>query len=464
MGVPVSLLSALCLLVLAVFAFAAGRRAAIGLAHDAGARLHSQPVYHGAYWTLSAAGGPLALLALYAVIGDAVVDALTARVMTEPLESVSREQTQLFLRDARAIARGAPDLASEVTPAREAGASALRSVDRAVSVAVAIAMAAWALGGFLRARGRLRRAFPARTRVEAVARGALALCSAVAVITTVGIVLSLAFESARFFMRVSPLEFFFGLDWDPQTSIRADQVGAAGAFGVVPLLYGTMFITTIALAVAAPIGLFAAIYLSEYASPRRRAVMKPALEVLAGVPTVVYGFFALLTLGPFIRQAAALAGVDAPAQTALAAGLVMGIMIVPFISSLSDDVINAIPQTLRDGSYALGATPSETVRQVVLPAALPGIMGAVLLAVSRAAGETMIVVMAAGLADAITVNPLASVTTMTVQIVNLLAGDQEFDSAKTLSAFAIGLTLFAVTLALNIIALTIVRRYRERYE
>ncbi len=464
MGLPISLLSALCLVVLAVFAFAAGRRAAVGLAHQAGPRLHSQPVYHGAYWMLSAAGGPFLILVTFALIGDAVIDALTARAMAEVLQDASREQVQLFLRDSRAIAGGAADVASAVTSEREAGAAALLRIDRTVSLGVACVMSAWALVGYVRARGRLAPAFPARTRVEAVARGALALCSALAVVTTVGIVLSLAFESARFFLRVSPLEFFFGLDWDPQTSIREDQVGASGAFGVVPLLYGTMFITAIALAVATPIGLFAAIYLSEYASPRQRAVIKPALEVLAGVPTVVYGFFALLTLGPFIREVAALAGVDAPAQTALAAGLVMGIMIVPFISSLSDDVINAIPQTLRDGSFALGATPSETVRQVVLPAALPGIMGAVLLAVSRAAGETMIVVMAAGLADAITVNPLASVTTMTVQIVNLLAGDQEFDSAKTLSAFAIGLTLFAVTLALNIIALTIVRRYRERYE
>ena len=255
------------------------------------------------------------------------------------------------------------------------------------------------------------------------------------------------------------------MHWSPQIAIRADQVGQSGAFGAVPLFAGTALITLIAMMVAAPIGLLSAIYLSEYASPRMRAWAKPALEILAGVPTVVYGFFALLTVGPFLRQFAMMLGYeDAVTQSALSAGLVMGVMIIPFVSSLSDDVINAVPQALRDGSYAMGATKSETVRHVVFPAALPGIVGALLLAVSRAVGETMIVVMAAGQGANLTANPLESVTTITVQIVMLLTGDQEFDSPKTLSAFALGLVLFVMTLILNIIALRVVQRFRERYE
>ena len=296
---------------------------------------------------------------------------------------------------------------------------------------------------------------------------ALMMTSAIAILTTLGIVFSLLFESIRFFASIDWRihEFLFGLHWSPQIAIRADQIGQSGAFGAVPLFAGTALITLIAMTVAAPIGLLSAIYLSEYASPRMRAWAKPALEILAGVPTVVYGFFALLTVGPFLRQFALMLGYeDAVTQSALSAGLVMGVMIIPFVSSLSDDVINAVPQALRDGSYAMGATKSETVRHVVFPAALPGIVGALLLAVSRAVGETMIVVMAAGQGANLTANPLESVTTITVQIVMLLTGDQEFDSPKTLSAFALGLVLFVMTLILNIIALRVVQRFRERYE
>ena len=294
--------------------------------------------------------------------------------------------------------------------------------------------------------------------------GLLIASSVVAILTTIGIFMSLIFESVRFFGKVPLTEFLFGLEWSPQTAIRADQVGSSGAFGAVPLFLGTTLIMLIAMVVAVPVGLFAAIYLSEYAGPRTRAVVKPLLEVLAGIPTVVYGFFAALTVAPFLREIGATIGLDVASESALAAGAVMGIMIVPFISSLSDDVINAVPQTLRDGSYAMGATKSETIRRVVLPAALPGIVGAVLLAVSRAIGETMIVVMAAGLAGNLTFNPLDAVTTVTVQIKTLLVGDQEFDSAKTLSAFALGLVLFLVTLVLNIIALRTVQKYREKYD
>jgi phosphate transport system permease protein len=256
----------------------------------------------------------------------------------------------------------------------------------------------------------------------------------------------------------------FDTQWSPQMAIRADQVGSSGSFGAVPLFAGTALISLIAMIVAVPIGLFSAIYLAEYAHPKFRAWTKPFLEVLAGVPTVVYGFFAALTVGPFLRGWGESMGLTVASESALAAGLVMGIMIIPFVSSLADDMITAVPQSLRDGAYALGATKSETVRQVVFRAALPGIVGGVLLAVSRAIGETMIVVMAAGLAANLTINPLEAVTTVTVQIVTLLVGDQEFDSPKTLAAFALGLVLFVVTLALNVLALHIVRKYREQYE
>ena len=288
--------------------------------------------------------------------------------------------------------------------------------------------------------------------------------SLVAILTTIGLVLSLLFEALRFFARVPFYEFLFGLQWSPQTALRADQVGASGAFGAVPIFAGTLLITLIAMTVAVPIGLFAAVYMSEYATPRIRASAKPVLEVLAGVPTVVYGFFAALTVAPFFRGFGESMGLSVSSESALAAGVVMGIMIIPFVSSLSDDVMNAVPQTLRDGAYALGATKSETIKQVIVPAALPGIVGSVLLAVSRAIGETMIVVMAAGLAANLTANPLEAVTTVTVQIVTLLVGDQEFNSAKTLAAFALGLVLFLITLSLNVIALQVVRRYREKYD
>jgi len=307
-------------------------------------------------------------------------------------------------------------------------------------------------------------AFRSRDYVERYVRIALLLCSAVAVMTTFGIVLSLIFESLRFFEQVSFVEFLTGLQWSPQTAIRADQAGQSGAFGAIPIFAGTFMIMAVAMLIATPIGLLIAIYLSEYASVRVRAAVKPFIEILAGVPTVVYGFFALLTVGPAIRGVAESLGFAVPTQSAIAAGSVMGVMIIPFISSLSDDVINAIPQNLRDGAYALGATKSETMTQVIFPAALPGIMGAILLGVSRAIGETMIVVMAAGRAANLTGNPFEAVTTVTVQVVALLTGDQEFDSAKTLAAFALGLVLFIITLILNVIALLIVRRYRERYE
>lgn len=306
--------------------------------------------------------------------------------------------------------------------------------------------------------------FAARTWVERFIHFSLIVLSFIAVLTTFGIVLSLLFESLRFFSQVSFLDFLFGLQWSPQTALRADQAGQSGSFGAVPIFAGTFLIMLVAMAISGPVGLMIAIYLSEYASAATRKIVKPLIEILAGIPTVVYGFFALLTVGPTIRNFAETLGFSVPTQSALAAGVVMGVMIIPLISSLSDDVINAVPQSLRDGSYALGATKSETMKQVVFKGALPGIIGAFLLAVSRAIGETMIVVMAAGRAANLTGNPFEAVTTVTVQIVALLTGDQEFDSPKTLAAFALGLVLFVITLILNMIALSVVRRYRERYD
>jgi phosphate transport system permease protein len=304
----------------------------------------------------------------------------------------------------------------------------------------------------------------ARTEMEKIVNLLLLSSSGIAVLTTVGILASVVFEAWMFFQQVNALEFLFGTTWSPQVALREDQSGSSGSFGAVPLFAGTLLISFIAMIIAIPVGLMAAIYLSEYASENIRQYAKPALEVLAGIPTVVYGFFAALTVAPIIRTLGTDLGLEVSSESALAAGLVMGVMIIPFVSSLSDDVINAVPQSLRDGSYGLGATKNETVRQVVIPAALPGIVGAVMLAVSRAIGETMIVAMAAGLAANLTANPLDSVTTVTVQIVTLLVGDQEFDSPKTLAAFALGLVLFITTLVLNFVALKIVQKYREQYD
>jgi len=304
----------------------------------------------------------------------------------------------------------------------------------------------------------------ARNLVEGAAKVFLVGCSTVAILTTLGIVLSVLFEALQFFKSIPFSDFLLGLQWSPQTAMRADQAGSSGAFGAVPVFAGTILIALIAMLVAIPVGLLSAIYLSEFASPRMRNWAKPMLEILAGIPTVVYGFFAALTVAPLIRDIGQAMGLQVSSESALAAGLVMGIMIIPFVSSLSDDVIHAVPQAMRDGSFGLGATRFETIVYVIIPAALPGIVGSILLAVSRAIGETMIVVMAAGLSADLTFNPLKAVTTVTVQIVTLLVGDQEFDSPKTLAAFALGLLLFLFTLFLNFVALRVVRKYREQYE
>lgn len=310
----------------------------------------------------------------------------------------------------------------------------------------------------------IKPSFNARAHFEKSLKRLFILCAFISVSITILIFVSVFFESVKFFDKVNVFDFLFGLEWSPQTALRSDQAGSSGAFGIIPVFMGTFLITIIAMCVAVPIGLLSAIYLSEYSKPRVRNIIKPVLEILAGVPTVVYGYFAAITVGPMLRDLFEGMNIEIGSESALAAGLVMGVMIIPFIMSLSDDVMNAVPSSLREASLGLGATKSETIKKVVIPAALPGIMGAFILAVSRAIGETMIVVMAAGLIATLTFNPLDSVTTVTAQIVRLLTGDQEFDSAKTLSAFALSLTLFLITLALNFAALVIVKKYREKYE
>lgn len=434
------------------------RRQAVG-----NARLHSLSSYYGYYVALWC-GLPAAMLLFVWVSGqDYVVRAMVTAGLPQELAALPTDRLNLVITDIRNMAYGNV-ASSEATPAMKAAVAHYVGLRDLAQSSMWLAVLALAIGGLAWARSAVLPQMRARNRVERILGIVLFISSVIAVVTTIGIVLSLVFEALRFFARVPATDFLFGLTWSPQTAIRADQVGSSGSFGAVPLFTGTLLIATISMLVAVPIGLMSAIYMADYAPPKLRSVMKPALEVLAGIPTVVYGFFAALTVAPFVREAGAALGLEVASTSGLAAGLVMGVMIVPFVSSLSDDVINAVPQSLRDASLGLGATKSETIQRVVLPAALPGIAAAVILAFSRALGETMIVVMAAGLAANLTANPLEAVTTVTVHIAALLVGDQEFDSPKTLSAFALGLVLFSVTLALNIVALRIVRKYREQYE
>jgi phosphate transport system permease protein len=337
------------------------------------------------------------------------------------------------------------------------------SISTTLKTIVVLALAA--IGGMYGYR-QIDPRFRARNNVEKLISFGLIAASTIAILTTVGIVLSVIFETIRFFQLIPPTDFIFGTEWNPQFegAERAGSGGGTATYGMLPMFVGTLLISSIALFVAVPIGLASAIYLAEYASPKVRSTVKPLLEILAGVPTVVYGFFAALTVAPALKTWGDSLGVNVSSESALAAGLVMGVMIIPFVSSLSDDVINAVPQSLRDAAYGLGSTKSETTLQVVIPAALPGIVAAVILAVSRAVGETMIVVMAAGLAANLSFNPLDAVTTVTSQIVTILVGDQEFESAKTLSAFALATMLIILTLGLNFFALQIVKKYREQYD
>ncbi|MCO6427365.1 phosphate ABC transporter permease subunit PstC [Nitrosomonas communis] len=453
----------LILLMLMVASFFFGRRRAVTVSKGDVRSLNSLPGYYGYYTALWCGIPALLIFTFWQFSESAVITNLVIAGLPEEVTLLSKQQLNLVINEIRNLVSD-NIVASTISPEIAAAAERYREMQAISKMALFAVMMALGVGGATYALSRIHQQHKARNKVENTILIFLIACSTIAIFTTLGIVLSVLFEAILFFQAVPVTDFLFGLEWSPQTAIRPGQVGASGAFGAVPLFTGTMLVSAIAMVVAVPIGLMSAIYLAEYASPGMRALSKPMLEVLAGIPTVVYGFFAALTVAPFFRGWGESLGLAISSESALAAGVVMGIMIIPFVSSLSDDVIYAVPQSLRDGAYSLGATQSETIRKVVIPAALPGIVAGILLAVSRAIGETMIVVMAAGLAANLTANPLESVTTVTVQIVTLLVGDQEFDSPKTLAAFALGLVLFVVTLVLNVIALYVVRKYREQYE
>lgn len=464
----------LVILVGVAIAYAFGRKRSMKIAGNLGgiSQLHSLPFYYGAQAALWCGIPCLIMLALWMVFDDSIIRQMVIDSLPAEQRNLPSQELALLLNTIESIASGVTSLGGspEVMAAAERVAN-LRQISQSL-LTVVIFCALILLGAW--AWKRVTPEFRARNTVERIFKIFLLVCSTLAIFTTVGIVFSVLFESIRFFGQVPITEFLFSTHWSPQMAIRADQVGSSGAFGAIPLFTGTLLISAIAMIVAVPTGLMTAIYLSEYANNKVRALVKPLLEILAGIPTVVYGFFAALTVAPMIKSlldgleipllAFTIGPLEVSGESALAAGLVMGVMIIPFVSSLSDDVINAVPQSLRDGSYGLGSTQSETVKKVIIPAALPGIVGAILLAVSRAIGETMIVVMAVGTAAKLTANPLESVTTVTVQMTTLLIGDHEFDSAKTLAAFALGLVLFVITLCLNFYALRIVKKYREQYD
>lgn len=451
------------LLALVAIAYQIGLRKSRTLAGQGNnsAALHSRPGYYGALVALWC-GIPAFLILI--VWGLAEPTILRHLVLTNLPAAVAAGMDQaaveVLMDRVQSIASGFgvsdQPAAYEVAAAQQL--AKMQSISAYAKLAVIISVA---LAGLVWAKKHVSQQYRARNQVERVINVALALCSGVAILTTVGIVMSMFGEAMHFFRFVSPVDFFFGTEWNPGFSTSGN---AEGSYGLLPLLWGTLMVSGIALLVAVPIGLMIAIYLAEYASARLRSWAKPTIEVLAGIPTIVYGVFAMMVIGPFFKMLGDSVGLEINATSALTAGFVMGIMIIPFVSSLSDDIITQVPRALRDGSLGLGATKSETIRQVVLPAALPGITGAFLLAVSRAVGETMIVVLAAGNSPLLHANPFEAVSTVTVTIVKQLTGDTDFSSPQALVAFALGLTLFVITLGLNIIALYIVRKYREQYE
>ncbi len=451
---------------------------------------HSRPGYHGGYLALWTSLPALIILLIWAAVEPRFIDQHVQATLPAQVLTGSQAQIGLTMGVVRSVASGLQKLSRDEIAAAKANpqeaqrllaakgivvatapdpaiiesAEILNGLKQKSSLAKTFVAGVLAFFGFIIAFFRISPNLRARNRVELVIVGALMAASSVAILTTVGIVLSVLFESLDFFKSVSIIDFLTGSVWDPRFADAGAGGSTEGQFGLVPLMWGTLYISFVALLVAVPIGLLAAIYMSEYAHPRVRATVKPLLEMLAGIPTIVYGFFAVITVGPFLNFWGSKAGLVIQPTSVLTAGIVMGIMIIPFVSSLSDDIISAVPRALREGSYGLGATQSETIKRVVLPAALPGIVGAILLAASRAIGETMIVVLAAGIAANLTLNPFESVTTITVKIVSQLTGDLEFNTPQTLVAFALGLTLFLLTLGLNVYALYIVRRYREQYE
>jgi phosphate transport system permease protein len=448
---------------IAAFYFGRGRSLSLVGGPGHGLALHSLPGYYGYYVAIWVVLPALALLFVWVLLEPKLIVALVVNGLPETYRNLPGGELNLLVNNIQNLAAGDVISVAVDDLLQDAAAQFNSYAAKSRQILAVLALGIAGLGG-VHAWRLIDPDMRARNRVERVIRWFLIAASSIAIFTTIGIVLSVLFEAIRFFQEVPVTEFLFGLNWSPQTAIRADQVGSSGSFGAVPLFTGTLLITGIAMVVAVPVGLMTAIYLAEYSSTRVRGIAKPLLEILAGIPTVVYGFFAALTVAPWVRRAGESAGIEVASESALAAGIVMGIMIIPLVSSLADDAINAVPSAMRDGALGLGSTRSETMTKVILPAALPGIVGGILLAVSRAIGETMIVVMAAGLAANLTANPFEAVTTVTVQIVTLLVGDQEFDSAKTLAAFALGLMLFVVTLFLNVIGLSVVRKYREQYD
>ncbi|ENU80388.1 phosphate ABC transporter, permease PstC [Acinetobacter sp. ANC 3789] len=423
--------------------------------------LHSRPGYYGALVAMWCGMPAFLILAIWNLLQSTFLhQAVFNQVPASVLLNLDDASKTVLLDRVQAIATGF-GVTDQVMPYELKAAQQYAQFVKIGEYAKFAVVICVAMVGLIFAQKRISQKYRARNHVEKVIRISLVLCSGVAILTTIGIVMSMLSEALRFFHFVSPSTFFFGTEWNPGFSTTGS---AEGSYGLLPLLWGTLMVSAIALLVSIPVGLMIAIYLAEYASPRLRAWAKPSIEILAGIPTIVYGVFALMVVGPFFKYVGASIGVDINATSALTAGFVMGVMIIPFVSSLSDDIITQVPRTLRDGSLGLGATQSETIRQVVLPAALPGIVGAFLLATSRAIGETMIVVLAAGNSPLLQANPLEAVSTVTVTIVNQLTGDTDFASPQALVAFALGLTLFVITLCLNIVALYIVRKYREQYE
>ena len=427
-------------------------------------KLKALPAYYGYYLSLWCGLPALIIFGCWSLFEPTIIKVLILNNFPQI------ESKDLFYEQTLSFFNG--NFSGEITNEIKAASIKYSSINIIAQNSKIVIIAAALIGSLTFAYRKIQNNNKARDDVEIILKVLLFTSSLVAILTTVGIIVSLLFESLKFFSTINIFEFIFGTSWSPQRAFVRDASAITpeellelqDAFGSVPLFAGTAFIALIAMCVAVPIGLFSGIYLAEYASTKVRKYSKPIIEILAGIPTVVYGFFAALTVGPFFRTLGESLGLTVSSESALAAGLIMGVMIIPYISSLSDDVINSVPQSLREGSYAVGATKSETIKKVVIPEALPGIIGSILLAVSRAIGETMIVVMAAGLAANLTINPLESTTTITTQIVMILVGDQEFDSPKTQAAFALGLTLFIATLILNYIALRVVKKYREKYD
>lgn len=485
------------LALIGIASYVLGTRRAVALAGGRPSSMHSRAGYHGSYVLVWAIIPSALILALWLVISPMIITSSVRAGFPEEIKAQPEAQQSLTYGMVGSIARGLDRLSSEEYAQVKADPATTRALLASKGVAIAgdpepymveaaetlntltatsrLAMVAVvllvALGGAFYALRGIAPRFRARNTVEKVILGALLVASSIAILTTIGIVLSMLTEAIQFFNMVPAHEFFFGTVWDPRFA-AAGSTDSSGQFGLIPLLAGTLYIGFVAMLVAVPVGLFSAIYMAEYATPRFRSIAKPLLEVLAGIPTIVYGFFALTTVGPFLRDISAqINGLTTgdysnfiQAQSVITAGFVMGIMLIPYVSSLSDDIITAVPRALRDGSLGLGATRSETVKKVILPAALPGIVGAILMTASRAIGETMIVVLAAGVAARLQLDPFEPMTTVTVKIVSQLTGDLEFTSPQTLVAFALGITLFAITLCLNIYALYIVRKYREQYE